>query len=47
LFRSSAHGDADKVVGVFSPMPAVLQGINTRLQAQFDPQGVFRTQRLG
>ena len=47
LFRSSAHGDADKAVGVFSPMPAVLQTINTRLQAQFDPQGVFRTERLG
>jgi glycolate oxidase FAD binding subunit len=48
LFRvSRCHGEADKAVGVFSELSAPLQAINSRLQAQFDPQGVFRTQRLG
>ncbi len=48
LYRvSAAHGEADKAVGVYSPLSPVLQTVNTRLQAQFDPQGVFRTQRLG
>ena len=48
LFRvSAAHGDADKAVGVYAPLSGVLQGVNQRLQEQFDPQGVFRTQRLG
>lgn len=48
LYRvSAALGEADKAVGVYSPLTPVLQTVNTRLQAQFDPQGVFRTQRLG
>ena len=48
LFRvSAAHGERDKAVGVYSALSAPLQAINTRLQAQFDPHGVFRTQRLG
>ena len=48
LFRcSQAHGEQDKAVGVFSQLSAPLQAINSRLQAQFDPSGVFRTQRLG
>jgi glycolate oxidase FAD binding subunit len=48
LFRASAaHGELDKKVGVYSSQSAVLTQINERLQAQFDPHGVFRTQRLG
>lgn len=48
LFRTStAHAEADKKVGVYSKQAPVLTQINARLQAQFDPCGVFRTQRLG
>jgi len=48
LFRVSvAHGLADKAVGVYSTLAPALAQINERLQAQFDPHGVFRTQRLG
>ena len=48
LMRTSrSAGDADKQVGVFSPMSAVLQRIQRDLQQQFDPHGVFATGRMG
>jgi glycolate oxidase FAD binding subunit len=48
LFRTSAlNGDADKKVGAYSTQAPVLTQVNERIQAQFDPHGVFRTQRLG
>jgi len=47
LFRTSAqHGEADKSVGVHTPLDAVQQRIQRQLQQQFDPQGVFATGRL-
>ncbi len=47
LFRTSAlHGEADKSVGVHTPLDAVQQRIQQQLQQQFDPQGVFATGRL-
>jgi glycolate oxidase FAD binding subunit len=47
LFSTSqAYGEADKTVGVFTPMPAVQQQLQTALQKQFDPAGVFNTGRL-
>lgn len=48
LMRTSrSAGDADKQVGVFSPMSAILQRIQRDLQQQFDPHGVFATGRMG
>jgi glycolate oxidase FAD binding subunit len=47
LFRASAkHADADKAVGVNTPLDAVQQRIQQQLQKQFDPKGVFATGRL-
>ncbi len=47
LFRTSTrHGEADKSVGVHTPLDAVQQRIQQQLQQQFDPQGVFATGRL-
>jgi glycolate oxidase FAD binding subunit len=47
LFRASAaHADADKLVGVNSPLDPVQQRIQQQLQQQFDPKGVFATGRL-
>jgi len=48
LFRTSRDGgDADKTVGVFSPLPPVQRRIQTELQRQFDPHGLFATGRMG
>ncbi len=48
LFRtSSAGGEADRSVGVFSPLPPVQRRIQTELQRQFDPHGLFATGRMG
>lgn len=47
LFRTSTlHGEADKSVGVHTPLDAVQQRIQQQLQQQFDPKGVFATGRL-
>ncbi len=47
LWRASqAHGAKDFEVGYQSPLSPPLQTISQRLQAQFDPHGVFRTGRL-
>ena len=47
LFRASAkHAEADKAVGVNTPLGAVQQRIQQQLQKQFDPKGVFATGRL-
>ena len=47
LFRASAaHGEADKQVGVFTPLDAVQQRIQNELKKQFDPAGVFNPGRL-
>jgi glycolate oxidase FAD binding subunit len=47
LFKTSAlHGEADKSVGVFSPLEAVQQRIQTQLKKQFDPAGVFNPGRV-
>ena len=47
LFRASAaHGEADKHVGVFTPLNAVQQRIQDELKKQFDPAGVFNPGRL-
>ena len=43
---SPAHGQADFQAGFQSPASPTLQAIGQRLQAQFDPHGVFRTGRL-
>jgi glycolate oxidase FAD binding subunit len=46
LFRtSSAHGDADKSVGVFTPLNSVQARIQNQLKQQFDPAGVFNPHR--
>ncbi len=48
LFRASPQGgDADKSVGVFTPLSAVQLGISRELQKQIDPAGVFQTGRMG
>jgi len=47
LFRTSrAHGDADKQVGVYTPLNAVQQRIQTELKKQFDPAGIFNPGRV-
>ena len=47
LFRASAnHAQADKAVGVNTPLDAVQKRIQQQLQKQFDPKGVFATGRL-
>ena len=43
---SQAHGAADFEAGFQSPLSPALATISQRLQQQFDPHGVFRTQRL-
>jgi glycolate oxidase FAD binding subunit len=47
LFRTSTlHGDADKSVGVFSPLDAVQQRIQDQLKKQFDPAGILNPGRI-
>lgn len=47
LFKTSvAHGDADKSVGVFTPLDAVHQRIQSELKKQFDPAGIFGRDRI-
>ena len=47
LFRiSQAHGEADRAVGVFTPLSAVQLRIQQALQREFDPQGLFNPGRL-
>ena len=47
LFRTStAHGDADKAVGVYTPLNAVQQRIQNELKKQFDPAGIFNSGRV-
>jgi glycolate oxidase FAD binding subunit len=42
LFKTSAaHGEADKAVGVFTPLEAVHQRIQSDLKKQFDPANIF------
>jgi glycolate oxidase FAD binding subunit len=42
LFNTSAaNGDADKSVGVFTPLDAVHQRIQSELKKQFDPANIF------
>jgi len=46
LFKTSAaHGDADKHVGVFTPLNVVQQRIQKQLKQQFDPAGIFNPHR--
>ena len=46
LFKTSAaHGDADKRVGVFTPLNDVQQRIQNQLKLQFDPAGIFNPHR--
>ena len=44
---SQAHPEGDREVGVFMPLTPVQHRLQRALQAQFDPQGVFDTGRLG
>ena len=47
LFRiSQAHGEADRAVGVFTPLSAVQLRIQQALLREFDPQGLFSPGRL-
>ena len=47
LFRTSTlHGDADKAVGVFSPLDAIQQRIQDQLKKQFDPAGILNPGRI-
>ncbi len=47
LFRTSrARGDADKTVGVYTPLNAVQQRIQNELKKQFDPAGIFNPGRV-
>ena len=48
LFRARTSGaDADKGVGIGTPLDAAQARIQHQLQQQFDPHGVFATGRLG
>ncbi len=44
---SQAHPEVDREVGVFMPLTPVQHRLQRALLAQFDPQGVFDTGRLG
>ena len=44
---SQAHPDVDREVGVMMPLTPVQHRLQRALQAQFDPQGVFESGRLG
>jgi glycolate oxidase FAD binding subunit len=44
LFRPAA--EADRAVGVFTPLSAPLAAIHRRLKAEFDPAGIFNPGRL-
>ena len=47
LYRTSqAHGDADRAVGVFTPLSAVQLRIQQALLREFDPHGLFNPGRL-
>jgi glycolate oxidase FAD binding subunit len=47
LFRTSqAHGEADRAVGVFTPLSPVQLRIQQALLREFDPQGLFNPGRL-
>ncbi len=47
LFRASqAHGDADRAMGVFTPLSAVQLRIQQALLREFDPHGLFNPGRL-
>jgi len=47
LFKTSAaHGEADKAAGVFAPLDAVQQRIQTQLKQQFDPAGILNPGRI-
>ena len=48
LFRrpAGALADSDAGAAVFAPLDATQQRIQTALQAEFDPDGVFNTGRL-
>ena len=47
LFRTSqAHGEADRAVGVFTPLSAVQARIQQALLREFDPHGLFNPGRL-
>jgi glycolate oxidase FAD binding subunit len=47
LFRASAtHAEVDKIAGVNTPLDAVQERIQQKLQQQFDPKGVFATGRM-
>ena len=46
LFRPPAQATGE-MPAVFHPLPAVQQRIQRELQQQFDPHGVFNTNRLG
>lgn len=51
LFRTSAAsrqtlGDVDKQAGVFTPLNAVQQRIQSELKKQFDPAGIFNPGRI-
>jgi glycolate oxidase FAD binding subunit len=51
LFRTSAasqqtFGDVDKQAGVYTPLNAVQQRIQSELKKQFDPAGIFNPGRI-
>ena len=47
LFRASAtHAEVGKIAGVNTPLDAVQERIQQKLQQQFDPKGVFATGRM-
>jgi glycolate oxidase FAD binding subunit len=47
LFHASAtHAEVDKIAGVNTPLDAVQERIQQKLQQQFDPKGVFATGRM-
>jgi FAD/FMN-containing dehydrogenase len=48
LFRrpAGALADTDAGAAVFAPLDATQQRIQTALQAEFDPDGIFNTGRM-